>query len=59
MESEFIALDKAGEEAECLWNFLEDILYWDKPVALVCIHCDSQTAIGRAESMMYNGKLVI
>ncbi|XP_073295912.1 secreted RxLR effector protein 161-like [Primulina huaijiensis] len=25
MESEFIALDKAGEEAECLRNFLEDI----------------------------------
>ena len=25
MESEFIALDKAGEEAEWLRNFLEDI----------------------------------
>ncbi|PHU28774.1 hypothetical protein BC332_00867 [Capsicum chinense] len=56
MESEFIALDKAGEEAEWLRNFLEDISYWPKPVALVCIHCDSQTAIGKAGSMMYNGK---
>ena len=26
MESKFIALDKIGEEAEWLWNFLEDIL---------------------------------
>ncbi|PHT66680.1 hypothetical protein T459_31105 [Capsicum annuum] len=25
-------------------------------VAPVCIHCDSQAAIGRARSMMYNGK---
>ncbi|PHT31215.1 hypothetical protein CQW23_27552 [Capsicum baccatum] len=34
MESEFIVLDKAGEEAEWLQNFLEDIPYWPKPVAL-------------------------
>ncbi|KAF3670777.1 COP9 signalosome complex subunit 2 [Capsicum annuum] len=27
-----------------------------KPVTPVCIHCDSQAAIGRAGSMMYNGK---
>ncbi|PHT92084.1 hypothetical protein T459_07197 [Capsicum annuum] len=56
MKSEFIALDKAGEEAKWLQNFLEDISYWPKPVAPVCIHCDSQAAIGRAGSMMYNGK---
>ncbi|PHT46363.1 hypothetical protein CQW23_15521 [Capsicum baccatum] len=56
MKSEFIALDKAGEEAEWLQNFLKDIPYWSKPVAPVCIHYDSQAAIGRAESMMYNGK---
>ncbi|KAF3652463.1 putative 17.9 kDa class I heat shock protein-like [Capsicum annuum] len=56
MESEFIALDKAGEEAEWLRNFLEDIPYWPKSVAPVCIHCDGQAAIGRAGSMMYNGK---
>ncbi|PHU14405.1 Calcineurin B-like protein 4 [Capsicum chinense] len=48
--------DKAGEEEEWLRNFLEDIPYWPKPVAPVCIHCDSQAAIGRAWSMMYNGK---
>ncbi|PHU12398.1 hypothetical protein BC332_19328 [Capsicum chinense] len=56
METEFIALDKAGEEAEWLRNFLEDIPYWPKPVALVCIHCDSKAAIGRAGSMMYHFK---
>ncbi|KAF3670406.1 putative aspartyl aminopeptidase-like [Capsicum annuum] len=56
MKSEFIALDKAGEEAEWLRNLLEDFHYWSKPVAPVCIHCDSQAAIGRAGSMMYNGK---
>ncbi|XP_073130800.1 uncharacterized protein [Henckelia pumila] len=54
MESEFIALDKAGEEAEWLRNFLEDIPRWMKPVPTIMIHCDSQTAIGRAQSSMYN-----
>ena len=56
MESEFIALDKAGEEAEWLRNFLEDIPIWPKPVPAITIHCDSQSAIGRAQSNMYNGK---
>ena len=36
MESEFIALDKAGEEAEWLRNFLEDIPNWPKLVPAVC-----------------------
>ena len=56
MESEFIALDKAGEEAEWLQNFLKEIPFWPKPVGPICIHCDSQAAIGRAGSVMYNGK---
>ncbi|XP_071913958.1 secreted RxLR effector protein 161-like [Coffea arabica] len=30
MESEFIALDKCGEEAEWLHHFLEDIPKWEK-----------------------------
>ena len=41
MEFEFIALDKAGEEAEWLRQFLEDIPIWPKPVPTICIHCDS------------------
>ena len=56
MESEFIALDKAGEEAEWLRQFLEDIPIWPKPAPAICIHCDSQSAIGRAQNDMYNGK---
>ncbi|KAL0325206.1 UNVERIFIED_CONTAM: Retrovirus-related Pol polyprotein from transposon TNT 1-94 [Sesamum radiatum] len=56
MESEFIALDKAREEAEWLRNFLEDIPCWTKPVPAIMVHCDSQSAIGRAQSSMYNGK---
>ena len=35
MESEFIALDKCGEEAEWLRYFLEDIPRWPKPVTAV------------------------
>ena len=56
MESEFIALDKAGEEAEWLRQFLEDIPIWPKPVPAICIHCDSMSAMGRAQNHMYNGK---
>ena len=56
MDSEFIALDKCGEEAEWLHYFLEDIPKWPKPVPAVSIHCDSQSAIGRAQNVMYNGK---
>ncbi|KAL0413209.1 UNVERIFIED_CONTAM: Retrovirus-related Pol polyprotein from transposon TNT 1-94 [Sesamum radiatum] len=56
IESEFIALDKAREDAEWLRNFLEDIPCWTKPVLAIMVHCDSQSAIGRAQSGMYNGK---
>ena len=56
MDLEFIALDKCGEEAEWLRNFLEDIPRWTKPVPPICIHADSQSAIGRVQSNMYNGK---
>ena len=56
MESEFIALDKAREEAEWLRQFLKDIPIWPKPVPTICIYCDSQSAIGRAQNDMYNDK---
>ena len=56
MESEFIALDKAGEEAKWLRHFLEDIPIWPQPVPTIYIHCDSQSAIGRAQSHIYNSK---
>ena len=56
MESKFITLDKATEEAEWLRQFVENIPRWPKPLPAVSIHCDSQSAIGRAQSNMYNGK---
>ena len=56
MESEFIALDKAAEEADWLRGFLDGIPNWEKPVPPITIHCDSQSAIGRANSKLYNGK---
>ena len=56
MESEFIALDLAGEEAEWLKNFLEDIPMWPKPVTAICIHCDSMATQSRDKSHVYNGK---
>ena len=36
--------------------FLEDIPFCPKPMTPICIHCDSKAAIGRAGSIMYNGK---
>ena len=56
LESEFIALDKAAEEAEWLRNFLEDIPVWPKPVTAICIYCDSMATQARAKSNIYNGK---
>ena len=41
MESEFIAMDKCGEEVEWLRRFLEDISRWSRPMPPICIHCDS------------------
>ena len=51
MEYEFIALDKCEEDAKWLCYFLEDIPIWSKPVHPICIHCDSQSAIGRAQTV--------
>ena len=56
MESEFIALDKCGEKVEWLRHFLEDIPRWPKHVPPICIHCNSQSIIDRAQNNMYNGK---
>ena len=56
MKYEFIALDKYGEKAEWLHHFLKDIPRWLKPVPQICIHCDSQSTIGRAQNSMDNGK---
>jgi len=50
------ALDKAGEEAKWLRQFLKDIPLWPKPVPAIGIHCDNQATIFRAQNFIYNGK---
>lgn len=56
MESEFIALELAGQEAEWLRGLLADIPLWGKPTPSISMHCDSQAAIGVANNRSYNGK---
>ena len=56
MEAEFVALDKAAEEAEWLKSFLEGIHLWPKPITAVSIHCNSMVALTRAKNQIYNGK---
>ena len=56
IEANFIALDKASEEAGWLYNFLKDIPNWPKLVLVVCIYYDSQASSGKAKNVMYNGK---
>ena len=55
-ESEFIALELAGQEAEWLRCLLADIPLWGKPAPSVSMHCDSQAAMGLANNQLYNGK---
>jgi hypothetical protein len=56
MESEFVALELTGSEAEWLRNFLVSIPLGTKPTPSVSIHCDSQSAIAIAKNTSYNGK---
>ena len=58
MEIEFIALEKASFEAECLTNLLADIFLWTRLALSVSMHCDSQATIAKAKakSKIFNGK---
>jgi hypothetical protein len=56
MAAEFIALAAGSKEAEWLRNLLYDIPVWQKPMAPVSIHCDSQSTLSKAYSQVYNGK---
>ncbi|GJT40338.1 retrovirus-related pol polyprotein from transposon TNT 1-94 [Tanacetum coccineum] len=56
MKAEFVALDKAAEEAEWLKSFLEGTPLWPKPMTYVCIHCDSMAALTRAKNHIYISK---
>ncbi|KAL0553398.1 hypothetical protein IC582_007293 [Cucumis melo] len=55
MESEFIASELAGQEAEWIKNLLGDVPLWKTSVP-VSIQCDSQAAICTAKNSVYNGK---
>ena len=55
-DSEFIALELAGSEAEWLRNFLADIPLGSKPIPSVSIHCDNKSAIYTAKNKTFNGK---
>ena len=56
MESEFVALEMAGSEAEWLKNFLANIPLGMKPTPFVSMHCDCQSIIAIAKNKSYNGK---
>ena len=56
MESEFVALASAGQEAEWLRDLLIEILLAMENVSKVSIHCDSQATLTRAYNEVYNGK---
>ena len=56
VEFEFITLENCGEKVERLHQFLNDISRWSKPMPPIRIHYDSQSAIGREQNNMYNGK---
>ena len=56
MAAKFIALKKASSEAEWLKNLLATIPLWTRPPSSVSMHCDSQAAIAKAKSKMFNGK---
>ena len=56
MESEFIALELAGNEAEWLRHFLANIPLGIKPTPSVSMHCDCQVAIAIAKNKTFNGK---
>ena len=56
MESEFIALESVGKEAEWLRNFLSGIPLGMQPTPSVSIHCDCQATISITKNKALNGK---
>ncbi|KAK9035489.1 hypothetical protein V6N11_077528 [Hibiscus sabdariffa] len=56
MESEFIALDLVGQEAEWLRNLLAEIPLWGILTPPVSLLCNSQATISVAKNQTYNGK---
>ena len=49
--TKLVALASVSEEANWLRDLLFQIPYFDKPVPLILIHCDSNTAIGKVQML--------
>ena len=56
MEAEFIALENASSEAKWLRNLLADIPLWTRLALSVSMRCDSQVAIAKVKSKIFNKK---
>ena len=56
MKAKFIALDKASSEAKWRRNLLVDIPLWTRIAPSMSMSCDSQAAIAKSKSKMFNGK---
>ncbi|GJT44835.1 hypothetical protein Tco_0953550 [Tanacetum coccineum] len=56
MESEFVTLAAAGNEAEWQRNLVYEIPLWPKPMSTISIRCDSAATLAKAYSQVYNGK---
>nr|GEW62550.1 putative reverse transcriptase domain-containing protein [Tanacetum cinerariifolium] len=52
MESEFVALAAAGNEAEWLRNLVHEIPLWPKPISNISIRCDSAATLAKAYSQV-------
>nr|GEU61841.1 zinc finger, CCHC-type [Tanacetum cinerariifolium] len=59
LESEFVALAAAGNEAKWLRNLVYEIPLWPKPISTISIRCDSAATLAKAYSQVYNGKKAI
>lgn len=49
-------ITRSTMEAEWLRNLLANIPLWTRPASSVSMHCDSQAAIAKAKSKIFNGK---
>ncbi|GJR76484.1 hypothetical protein Tco_0088849 [Tanacetum coccineum] len=56
IESKFVSLAAADNEAEWLKNLLLEISLLSKPITPISIHYDSAATLAKAYSQMYNGK---
>ena len=52
MESELVALEKAGSNAKWLRNLMIDLPLFTNSIASVCICCNCQVAIAHAKTSL-------